>query len=565
MKKISRRDFLKAGAVASGAAMLAGCGGSSSSTAASGGQANDGPKTVSYWIDTINSSNFSGDSWDELRCWQAIQENTGIDVTWQHPASGQAAEQFNLVVAGNQMPDLMYYSWATSYPGGADAAIADGKIIPLNDYMEEYAPNFTRYMELHPDMLSDITTDTGNVYGFPAVYTSTSEDSDVWQNCFDREPFTESFIGLVIRTDLLEKVGKPVPVTYDDWYDVLKAFKDQLGIEYPLCCMQMYETIAQAFGAGYDVCLPASGFSSAAAWGITKEGKVEYGPVKEGFKKYLTFMHKLYSEKLLDNDYMVIDRTTMQSKVINGQVGAWIDTMPSGLGGVRGQNRANDPNSTFEAAGVHSPVVTPGVENWYHQANRPFTGSATVITSSCKDIPTAMTLSDYLWGEEGNMLVNWGIEGESYEMKDGWPAFTDQIIHNDKGLSPSNMFNQYTELNGAYQQDHWQRLVSKTDYTLAEGEVDKNIEALNTWSYGNGTQPAGLPATSLLDDEQSKYANAFNEISTYVGQMMAQFITGTADLNDFDSYVDNVWKMGLQDCIDIQQAALERYYNRGKN
>ena len=47
--------------------------------------------------------------------------------------------------------------------------------------------------------------------------------------------------------------------------------------------------------------------------------------------------------------------------------------------------------------------------------------------------------------------------------------------------------------------------------------------------------------------------------------MMAQFITGTADLNDFDSYVDNVWKMGLQDCIDIQQAALERYYNRGKN
>ena len=135
MKKISRRDFLKAGAVASGAAMLAGCGGSSSSTSASGTQANDGPKTVSYWIDTMNASNFSGDTWDELRCWQAIQENTGIDVTWQHPAGGQAAEQFNLVVAGNQMPDLMYYSWATAYPGGADAAIADGKIIPQNDYM----------------------------------------------------------------------------------------------------------------------------------------------------------------------------------------------------------------------------------------------------------------------------------------------------------------------------------------------------------------------------------------------------------------------------------------------
>ena len=52
---------------------------------------------------------------------------------------------------------------------------------------------------------------------------------------FDREPFAESFIGLVIRTDYLEQVGMDVPVTYDDWYNVLKAFKEKLGLKYPMC------------------------------------------------------------------------------------------------------------------------------------------------------------------------------------------------------------------------------------------------------------------------------------------------------------------------------------------
>lgn len=122
----------------------------------------------------------------------------------------------------------------------------------------------------------------------------------------------------------------------------------------------------------------------------------------------------------------------------------------------------------------------------------------------------------------------------------------------------------YRQLNGPFPEDHWQRLVSKTDYSLAEGEVDQNIESLNTWSYGNGKHFNGLPATTLLDSEQATYSSAFNEISTYVGEMTAKFITGTESLDNFDAYQKNVYNMGMQDCLDIQQAALERYYARVK-
>ena len=54
MKKISRRDFLKASAATSGGALLTACGSSGSSTAStptSSSPAESGPRAVSYWTD----------------------------------------------------------------------------------------------------------------------------------------------------------------------------------------------------------------------------------------------------------------------------------------------------------------------------------------------------------------------------------------------------------------------------------------------------------------------------------------------------------------------------------
>ncbi|MFQ9680445.1 MAG: hypothetical protein ACLRZH_10495 [Ruthenibacterium lactatiformans] len=43
---------------------------------------------------------------------------------------------------------------------------------------------------------------------------------------------------------------------------------------------------------------------------------------------------------------------------------------------------------------------------------------------------------DYGWSEEGNRILNWGIEG-SYEFVDGWPKLTDSIVNNDQGIAPA--------------------------------------------------------------------------------------------------------------------------------
>ena len=255
---------------------LAACGSSSSNssniteTGAAGteqtgeAQAENTQKTVTYWIDpAVNSTAVS--NFDDTYNWQAIQENLGIDIIWQHPASGQTSEQFNLMMTDDELPDIIYYNWS-NYPGGsADAAIADGKIIALNDYME-YAPNLSAYLEAHPDIAREITTDEGNIYCFPFVYTRTPSDSETWQGVTGREPMQESFEGLIIRKDLLDKAGLDMPVTIDDWYNVLRAFKD-MGIEYPLSFSKDFDKTSNSLASAFDIPL--------LTFGLNKEGKIE--------------------------------------------------------------------------------------------------------------------------------------------------------------------------------------------------------------------------------------------------------------------------------------------------
>lgn len=426
---------------------LAGCGGSASSSAPAAGSASSAggstagtATTVSWWMDPQNMASNQVKSFSEHKGWQLYEKNVGVDIDWQEPASGQSAEQFNLIVATSDLPDIMYYSWATSYPGGPDAAIADGKIVALNDYIEEYAPNFSAYLDAHPDVRQEITTDSGNIYCFPGVYTYTSQDSDVWQDTIDREPYEESFIGLVVRKDLLDKAGLDIPVTLDDWYEALVAFKD-MGIKYPLSCQAMMLTMAQCFSSAYDITVPVVGYDIGnTAFALKDDGSIFYGPAQDSYKEYLAFMNKLYSEGLLDPDFMVQDRTNVQSKVINGEVGAWVEMMPTGLGNLRRQVLADDPNSEFYPVGVLNPVLEEGQQLVYKQGNAAYIGSGAAITTSCEDIATACRVLDYGWSEEGNRILNWGIEGESYEFVDGWPKLTDSIVNNDQGIAPSEAF-----------------------------------------------------------------------------------------------------------------------------
>jgi putative aldouronate transport system substrate-binding protein len=87
----------------------------------------------------------------------------------------------------------------------------DRVIMPLNDVIAESAPNFSKWLQDHDKIRKEVSTDSGKFYLFPVC----------------REVDGSVLLGLPDEKDWLEKVGMQAPTTMDEWYTVLKAFKDQ--------------------------------------------------------------------------------------------------------------------------------------------------------------------------------------------------------------------------------------------------------------------------------------------------------------------------------------------------
>ena len=285
---------------------------------------------------------------------------------------------------------------------------------------------------------------------------------------------------------------------------------------------------------------------------------VRYGRTEPAYKEYLAYMNKLFTEGLLDPDFAIIDGTTLKAKILNQELGAWTGYTSTYMGVQYDQIHADDPDSAFYPIGVTNPKLTEDQTLLYRQASYPYRNAGAAITTSCENVEAAAKFLDYFWSDEGDMLINWGIEGESYVFdENGTPVFTDAIQNDPNGLSPTNAFAFYRRQNAPIAMDHQTRLMSKGSYTTPE-----SINALYTWEQTNGLNPSTMPPVTLLPEETTEYATKMTEIETYANEMRIKFIMGETSLDEFDAYVQQIEAMGLEDVLAIQQAALDRYNAR---
>ena len=88
-----------------------------------------------YWGEINGSVSANFNSLGDTEIGKDWQKNTGVTIEFQHPTAGQATEQFNLIIADGDYPDLRHRKWSSSstYPGGPEKAMADGVILDLTD------------------------------------------------------------------------------------------------------------------------------------------------------------------------------------------------------------------------------------------------------------------------------------------------------------------------------------------------------------------------------------------------------------------------------------------------
>lgn len=484
------------------------------------------PLELTYWVEMNANTSMSLQNYNESLFYQELEKRTGVKVNFQHPPAGNAAEQFNLMIASGRYPDVIEYGWV-NYPGGPEKAIHDNVIIPLNDLIENHAPNLKAYLDANPDIKKMMTTDEGNLYVFPSIGM-----------------VSNSSRGLVLRADWLKDLGLEPPETIDEWTHVLREFKEKKGATAPLT-FALNDLNPDHFNGAY---------------GISKQffqvdGVVKYGSYEPVYKDYLAQMKAWYDEGLIDRDFATQDGNSRDAKITNGTAGASIAFASSGMGGWLAAME-NDPD--YDLVAAQHPVLNKGDEPYIFYGTSPFrsTGAAAITTANKNPEKTAEWL-DYLYSEEGHLLKTFGVEGVTYEIDaDGNIQWTDLILNNPDGLNVNQAQSKYT------------RMTAASPGFVADPRADvpgrpQIDHAMQTWSkYIDNWKQRAMPPLSETPEEAQEIASIMAEVDTYRREMFLRFVMGLEPLENFDNYRNQLKNMGIERAIEIKQAALDRYNSR---
>ncbi|MBD2847991.1 extracellular solute-binding protein [Paenibacillus sp. IB182496] len=493
-----------------------------------GGSGETAPVKLTYWVAMDGNASRSLGSYSEMLFFQELEKRTGVEVEFQHPAVGSEKEQFNLMIASGNLPDVIESDF-TAYPGGPEKAIADQVLIPLNDVIDEHAPNLKAYLDEHPEFRKEIVTDDGTIYVFPSIGIGNRAVSG----------------GLMLRQDWLDELGLDVPVTMDDWTNVLRAFKEK-GAAFPFTARLGTFNATNAFNGAYGV---GQNF-------YQKDGQVKYAPLEPGYKDYLAQLNAWYEEGLLDPDFATQDAKAHDAKVSNGDSGAFFAYIGSGMGRFLNAMEGQE----FDLVGAPYPVLNEGEEPYF--VNKPYEyrgGGSAGITPNNEHVAETAEWLDYLYSDEGHILKSFGIEGETFNMVDGDPQYSELIMDNPDGLSIGEAMGKYLRVSTPTP-----GLVGDDRYAEQYYEYEQQKKASATYSeHQDNADQVLLPRISQTPDEANELSAIMAEVQTYQDEMLLKFIMGSESLEDgYEAYTEQLRKMNIERAIELKQAALERYKQR---
>lgn len=490
----------------------------------------DGDKTITIFDGWFPFFSAFFESYEDTTFFQEMEKRTGVKTEFTLVNAEMAAEQFNLMVATGDYCDLMH-DVDTNYVGGLDTAWDEGVIIPIDELIDTWMPNYKSALLSNDVYLQDLTSNEGNLYQISILHPEASLPD----------------YGLMIRQDWLDKLDMERPQTYDQYYDVLSAFKNELGASAPMMLSNSGSFQGNFFASGYGV--NASLVNGSQPF-YQVDGQVKFGPMEEGYKKYLETMSKWYGEGLIYKDfYTHFESNTMppDDLVVNNQMGLFganIQDIPTRYNTVVGDNK------DIVLAGAYDPVEKEGDTLHFGQDRGASAGGGYCISTGCTDLETVARWCDYIYSPEGQILSNFGIEGETFEYgDDGEPKLSDVVLHNPD-IPDMLAITKFTTFNLVGVQD---------DYRMYAEFTDAQWEAGDIWSLGDDayTIPMGVQMTS---EESTVFSAAYSDIATYVGQFALQAIMGDVDVDaSWDEYVANIENMNIATCIEQRQAALDRY------
>ena len=452
---------------------------------------------------------------------EKLAEVTGVKLEISAVSTETAADDFMLRCASGDLTDMVQNA-ATQYTGGGAKAIEDDVIMDLLPLIDEYTVNYYNIIYSDPNIYKNLVNDEGQVPALIGMYT------DYY--------YTDQ--GYWIRQDILDKTGLDIPKTVSELDAVLDAFKN-LGLTDSLMVLSegKCDLLEVAYGATDRLV----------------DGKIQPAALTDNYKEYLKKLHEYYEKGYISVDFVTYnesDTKPPQNVVFNDMTGIFKEDVAA-------------------IAGYLSSTNTPGFDLQpmgqirLNEGDRLDTGFIGVkaadkyslsISTQCSDPKLAIQYMDYLFSEEGHMLANYGIEGQTYTIENGEPQFTDLILNNPQGFD-------WQLCQSLYINPGFPCLTDLSVQEMTYTEAQK--AAVPTWVDAYDSADETMPNERWLSyttEESQHKADLQNDIETYQTEMRLKFITGQLDIDaEWDNYCTALEGMGIHTMEEITQAAVDRY------
>ena len=455
-----------------------------------------------------------------------MKEKTNIDFTWEVLSSSAWSERVQLLIAGDTLPDVFLKSRFSATQLAKYGA--DGSLYNMLPNFETYAPDFYAYMTEH-DLLKYIVTNEG-VYGMPYIYDSEGIRLNK----------------LYINTEWLKNVGKEMPTSFDELYDVMVAFRDNdangngdATDEIPAGFQDMSDMLA-TFSNAYG--LMNRGAAMGQSYYLDADPADESGNTlrfwyaDDAMKDVLRMAKQYYDEGLIPSTFFDADYNGSQ----------WSQFI--------GENRYGMHDAWATAAGdqVDNFVAMDRApsDTWNYCYGYVGTKGGLVITKECQYPEAMMAWGNYMYTMQGAYDYFLGVEGETYTIdEDGHTQLTDWVLHNPDGLSSEQALLRYSIYSGG------------ANPGLCTDDTFKGGETYWTSLEGNKKFDPYLvsPIWEVfpLSEEGSEIVNNTRaDISAVINEYCAGFVAGRKDIDaDWDEYKTRLEQAGLEDYMWAFQEA----------
>lgn len=459
--------------------------------------------------------------------------------------------QLTLKVAGDELPDMLI---------GCSMNVSDvnewggeGYFLDLSQYMD-LMPNLKAYFDQYPELEAYCTTSDGHIYGLPKLKVDMT----------DR--LTRSFI----NKQWLDNLGLSMPTSIDEYYEVLVAFKEQDANgngdpddEIPL----LFTSDSGGYTALEKTLLDAYGiFTTDPNYVLQADesGKVELANINDTYKEYLKFMHRLYAEGLMEQEAFTItgdEVTTKQQGDVYGSFGC--GSAPFVMA-----NKDISYDANWAAlSGLSSDLHTKREAS----IASPVQNNILVAVNGNTEYPEALArFIDYFYTDEGMLSATKGYEGVTFDMvqddllgkevpqmrvPDGYTS-GEEFRYKGAVLNEAlNLVERNIDRQAMFESDR--EVLENPEFVEQYGWAARVIDAFKADGV---TGVEAYPVVSYTSDEVEERGAVYKDITTYLKQARAQFITGELDLDkDWDTYVNTLNQMNLGRLLEIEQAAYDRY------